>query len=271
MVVPEKRRTAHLAAILTLVLSCFGASASWAQQTVATVTQVTGTVQLLRAGVTGGVTPAMAVQLHDQLTTGVSSAVTVTLSDNSSTVELGESTTLVFDENVVGAGIRQRTAVRLLTGGISSLINAALHNGIPTYEVRTPNAVVSSRGTDFDTTYIEGVIRPGYEGCQRYTDVRVRDGIVGISNRSNPNAEIDVQAGYETTVPCLLPPLNAGPLGIAGAAGPGTSSGGKGSAGSGGSIGSGGGAAAAAVGFSAPPPGVGSAPPPPPPPVNIVQ
>ena len=270
MVESAKRRAAHLAAVLTLIVSCFGASASWAQQTVATVTQVTGTVQLVRAGVTGGVTPAMAVQLHDQLTTGVSSGVTVTLSDNSSTVELGESTTLVFDENVVGASIRQRTAVRLLTGGISSLINAALHNGIPTYEVHTPNAVVSSRGTDFDTTYIEGVIRPGYEGCQRYTDVRVRDGIVGISNNSNPNAEVDVQAGYETTVPCLLPPLNAGPLGIAGAAGPGTSSSGKG-AGSGGSIGSAGGAAAAAVGFSAPPPGTGSAPPPPPPPVNTVQ
>jgi hypothetical protein len=270
MVLAAKRRTARLAAVLTVVLSCFGASVLWAQQTVATVTQVSGTVQLVRAGVTGGVTPALAVQLHDQLTTGASSAVTVTLSDNSSTVELGESTTLVFDENVVGASIRQRTAVRLLTGGISSLINAALHNGIPTYEVHTPNAVVSSRGTDFDTTYIEGVIRPGYEGCQRYTDVRVRDGVVGISNNSNPNAEVDVPAGYETTVPCLLPPLNAGPLGIAGAAGPGTSSSGKG-AGSGGSIGSAGGADAAAVGFSAPPPGTGSAPPPPPPPVNTVQ
>jgi len=253
---------------------CLASRDVWAQQVVGTVTQVTGAVQLQRAGVTGAVAAATVVQLHDQITTLISSSVTVTLSDNSSTIELGESTTLVFDENVVGAGIRQRTAVRLLTGGISSLINAALHNGTPTYEVNTPNAVISSRGTDFDTTYIEGAIRPGYEACQRYTDVRVRAGVVGVANSANPTAEVDVPAGYETTVPCLLPPLNAGPLGIAGAAGPGTSSSSRGAGGGGsggGSVGAAGGVAAAAVGFSAPPPGTGGAPPPPPPPVQTIQ
>ncbi len=121
-------------------------------------------------------------------------------------------------------------------------------------------------GTDFDTTYIEGIVRPGYEGCQRYTDVRVREGIVAVSNLANPTEVVEIEAGYETTVPCELAPLNAGPLGIAGAAGPGEA-GGRGGGGGGG-ISAAGGAAAAAVGFSAPPPGSGtSAPPPPPPPM----
>jgi hypothetical protein len=232
------------------------------QQTVGTVSQASGSVQLVRAGVTGGVTRAMAVELHDQITTGAASEVTVLLSDNQSSVALGESTTLVFDENVVGGGVRQRTLVRLLQGGVSSLIHTALFNNASTYEVHTPNAVVSSRGTDFDTTYIQGFIRPGYEGCQRYTDVRVREGVVAVTNPANPGAQVDVPAGYETTVPCLLPPLNAGPLGITGAAAPGTAASGN-EGGEFAAIG----LAGAVSGFSAPPPGLGGPPPAAPPPV----
>jgi hypothetical protein len=206
----------------------------------------------------------MAIQLHDQITTGVASAVTVTLADNQSTVALAESTTLVFDENVVTGGVQQRTLVRLLAGGMSSLIHTALYGGTPTFEVHTPNATAATRGTDFDTTYIAGVIRPGYEGCQRYTDVRVREGVVALTNPATPTAEVDVPAGYETTVPCLLPPLNAGPLGLTGAAAPGTAAGRS----SGGLAGIG--IAAAVAGFSAPPPGVGGSPSPPPPPSPLV-
>ena len=180
---------------------------------------------------------------------------------------LAESTTLVFDQNVVAGGVRQRTLVTLLGGGVSSLIHTALFGGASTYEVHTPNAVAAARGTDFDTSYFQGVVRPGYEGCQRYTDVLVRQGLVGLTNPANPTVEVDVGAGYETTVPCLLPPLTAGPLGLTGAAAPGTSAGR--SAGGLGGIG----AAAAVGGFAAPPPGAGAAPPPapqpaPPPPMK---
>src|SRR5208282_1539601 len=139
-------------------------------------------------------------------------------------------------------------------GGLRSIVPVLLRT--EGFEIHTPNAVTAVRGTDFDTTYIEGRARPGYEGCQRYTDVRVREGVVAVSNLANPGEVVEVTAGYETTVPCLLPPLNAGPLGIAGAIGPGAAGGRSGGAG---------GAAAAAVGFSAPPPGGGSSAPPPPP------
>jgi len=130
-----------------------------------------------------------------------------------------------------------------------------------TYEVHTPNASTAVRGTDFDVTYIEGRVRPGYAGCQRYTDVRVREGVVAVSNPANPTQIVEIDAGFETTVPCELPPLTGGPLGIAGAVGPG-GAGGRSSSGGG----TAGGAAAAAVGFAAPPPGTGSSAPPPPPP-----
>src|SRR5205085_870113 len=87
-------------------------------------------------------------------------------------------------------------------------------------------------------------------------DVRVREGVVAVTNPANPTAEVDVPGGYETTVPCLLSPLNAGPLGITGAAAPGTAAGGNG----GGEFG-GIGLAGAVTGFSAPPPGLGGSPP----------
>lgn len=237
-----------------------------AQQIVGRVTAIRGSAELKRAGITSGVVLATAVELHDQLTTGSNSNSTVTLLDNS-TLELGESAALVFDENVVAGVVRQRTVVSLLAGGLSSRITNALMGGASTFEVHTPNAVTAARGTDFDTTYLQGRARPGYEGCQRYTDVRVREGFVAVSNLANPSAVVEVDAGYETTVPCLLPPLTAGPLGITGAASPGTSAGGRSS----GSLAAGSSPAASVSGFSAPPPGVGSSPPPAPPPNRTVQ
>jgi FecR protein len=238
-----------------------------AQPVVGRVTAIQGTAELQRAGSTSAVSLATAVELHDQLKTGTNSTSTVTLLDNSA-VELGESSALAFDENVVAGGVRQKTVVSLLGGGLTSRVTSALLSGAPTFEVHTPNAVCAVRGTDFDTTYLEGVTRPGYEGCQRYTDLRVREGVVEVSNLANPSAVIEVDAGYETTVPCLLPPLTAGPLGITGAAGPGTSAS---SRSAGGAAAPGSSAASSVSGFSAPPPGVGSSPPPAPPLPKTVQ
>jgi hypothetical protein len=240
---------------------CFAPSIARAQQNVGTVTQLSGSAQIQRASLTVSVSQGTAVELHDRLATSVNSSATVTLTSGI-TVTLAEHTNLTFDQNVTTGGTGRNTQLNLFEGGLRSIVPALLQT--QTFEVHTPNAISAVRGTDFDTTYIEGRIRPGYEGCQRYTDVRVREGVVAVSNLANPAEVVEVSAGYETTVPCLLAPLNAGPLGIAGAAGPGGAGGGRG----GGSAGSAGGAAAAAVGFSAPPPGSGtSAPPPPPPPM----
>ncbi len=188
-------------------------------QAVGSITQSSGAAELHRAGTTQSPAVGTAVELHDQLTTKADSSVTVTLADNS-TLSLSQLTTLVFDENVISGGTRQRTLVGLLSGAVSCAITTAMRAGNPTFQINTPNAQVGVRGTDFDTIYIEGSARPGYEGCQRYTDVVVRKGVVVVNNRATPSAEVDVPGGYETTVPCLLPPLAAGPIGLGGGAAP---------------------------------------------------
>lgn len=245
-------------ALVSLVMF-FAPSTVCAQQIVGTVSQLSGTAQIQRGSLNVAVAQGTAIQLHDRLATSVNSSATVTLASGI-TLTLAEHTNLTFDQNVTTAGTG-RTQLNLVEGGLRSIVPVLMRT--ESFEVHTPNAITAVRGTDFDTTYIEGRIRPGYEGCQRYTDVRVREGVVAVSNLANPTQVVDIEAGYETTVPCELPPLNAGPLGIAGAAGPGEA-GGRGSGGGGSSAA--GGAAAAAVGFSAPPPGSGTSAPPPPPP-----
>lgn len=261
------RRTNQRAACLYLavvfLLMCFAPSIADAQQ-VGTVTDLKGSAQIQRTGATVAVAKGIPVQLHDRLVTSANSSATVTLTGGA-TLSLAENTSLVFDQSVTGGAGARSTQLNLFEGGLRSIVPPLVRN--ETFEIHTPNAVAAVRGTDFDTAYFEGAARAGFGGCQRYTDIRVRDGVVAASNRSNPTGEVDVEAGYETTVPCLLPPLNAGPLGIAGAAGPGGAAGGRSGGG-----GAAGGAAAAAVGFSAPPPGTGtSAPPPPPPPPPPVK
>jgi hypothetical protein len=235
---------------------CLFASNARAQQVVGTVTELTGSAQIARAAATIAVVQGMPVELHDRLTTSPNSGAMVTL-NSGITITLGEHTSLTFDQAVTGAGAGA-TQLNMLQGALRSVVPVLAP--LETYEVHTPNATTAVRGTDFDVTYIEGRVRPGYSGCQRYTDVRVREGIVAVSNLANPTEVVEIDAGFETTVPCELPPLSAGPLGIAGAVGPG-SAGGRSSSG-----GAAGGAAAAAIGFSAPPPGTGSSAPPPPPP-----
>ena len=239
----------------------FAPSIARAQQIVGSVTELRGSAQIQRAGATIAVVQGISIELHDRLVTSVNSTAVVVLSSGT-TLTLGEHTNLTFDQTVTTSG-NGRTLLSLVEGGLRSIVPVLL--GTQGFEIHTPNATTAVRGTDFDTTYIEGRVRPGYEGCQRYTDVRVREGIVAVANLANPTQAVEIDAGYETTVPCELPPLNAGPLGIAGAAGPGEAGGGR--SGGGGSSAAGG-AAAAAVGFSAPPPGSGtSAPPPPAPPM----
>jgi hypothetical protein len=255
----EARAVCIFLALASLLL-CIAPSLARAQQVVGTITQLSGSVQIQRAGATIGAASGVGVDLGDRIITGAGGHAVIALNDRS-TMDIAPSSNITLDQFTVSGGTTT-TRIGLFSGALRSLVNAGTAGGAAVdYEVHTPNAVAAVRGTDFDTTYTEGNARPGYEGCQRYTDVKVREGVVAISNLAHPTDVVNVQAGYETTVPCMLPPLNAGPLGIAGAAGPGSSGSSRGS----------GSAAAAVTGFSAPPPGIGSAPAPQPPPVHVVQ
>jgi hypothetical protein len=154
---------------------------------------------------------------------------------------------------VVGAGGRVNTRLSLVLGSVRSAVTSAV-GGVPNFEVHTPNAVVAVRGTKWITRYHEGTERPGFPSCKRFTDIEVYDGMVNVGSAANTSAQhVAVSAGYETTVACDAPPLEAGPIGITGTGGIGGFRGV--------SPGSGG----------APPPPIEEPPPPlppPPPPVN---
>lgn len=206
-----------LAVVVCTLLATFAASTASAQVAAGSVTALTGTAQLQRGTSTSNAAVGMQVQIGDRLTTEANSSLTITLTD-ASKLELGESSALAIDEHVLGAGgSRVSTKVSLFSGLVHSFVNLTA-TGAPNFEVHTPNAVAAARATDYATGYEEGVERAGYGGCNRFTDIAVYHGTTGISQKATPNIpEVPVPEGYETTVPCSMPPLAPGPIGMTGA------------------------------------------------------
>jgi ferric-dicitrate binding protein FerR (iron transport regulator) len=169
-----------------------------------TISALTGQVQIQRAGRTIAVTNGTPVETGDRISTGPSSQATVTLADGTQ-FELAESSTVTLIENQLNAaGQRERTRLDLLGGLLHSLVYYAPGTA-PNYEVHTPNAVAAARGTNYDTDYINGVVRKEHPGCREFTDVTVYEGIVQVSNPRNPTAgSTIVNTGHKTTVPCEL-------------------------------------------------------------------
>jgi FecR protein len=199
--------------LVMAVAICAGASESQAQNAVGSITDITGSAQLQRAGSTLNVTTSMRVELHDLLTTAAASQLTITLLDNS-TLTLAESSRLTIDEDVVTGGARTSTKVSLLGGSLHSIITTALHVGASTFEVNTPNAVAAVRGTDFEMRYTTGLPRGGYPGCLEFTDEATNEGTVANWNKANPAAVVEVPAGHYTTVACAAAPTAAGTGGL---------------------------------------------------------
>lgn len=222
---------------LVLVAMLLSAAAH-AQTVVGSITELTGSAQITRAGATSPVTSAMPVDLHDSLTTAADSHLTVRLNDGS-TLSLSEMSTLVINEQVIGpSGVRQSTKVGLLTGRLYAAVSSAISgSGAPTFQVNTPNAIAGVRGTRFNVSYASA---SPVCGDRPSSDVGVLDGEVGVSNANGAGGGVLVSPGYETVVCAGEPPLPPGPLGLAG---DGTGSG-------------------AARGYSGAQPGAGGAPPP---------
>ncbi|HXR23842.1 MAG TPA: hypothetical protein VN742_00680, partial [Candidatus Binataceae bacterium] len=59
--------------------------------------------------------------------------------------------------------------------------------------------------TNYDTDYVNGVVREAHPGCREFTDVTVYEGTVEVTNPRNPTAgSTKVKSGHKTTVPCGL-------------------------------------------------------------------
>ncbi len=189
-----------------------------AQTPIGVVTMVSGRAGIQRGG--SSLIPRVGTQLDqgDRVTTGADGHLGATLSDNSQ-LELAESSTLVLDQMVFSGGGRVSTRLSLALGAVRSSVTSAV-GGVPNFEVHTPNAVVAVRGTKWNTRYHAGAERPGFPSCKRFTDVEVYEGTVDVGSATTPSAQHEaVSAGYETTVACDAPPLEAGPLGITGTGG----------------------------------------------------
>jgi len=193
-------------AFLVLVLA---ASSANAQMVAGSITALNGSATITRGATKIPATYSAPVDVGDQLQTSSTGRLTLTLTDNSQ-LELTESSTLIISENLVNPnGTRARTTVTLITGLMRSLVRVAAGTS-PNYEVHTPNAVASARGTTYDTYYTGNTSRPGFKTCKEFTDVAVYDGRVAVRSLANPTSPtLEVHSGQKTTVPCGLAVLPA--------------------------------------------------------------
>ncbi|MGH7932022.1 MAG: FecR family protein [Candidatus Binataceae bacterium] len=180
-----------------------------AQTVAGSITALSGSVKVVRTGTTLTAVYGMAIDVGDRITTGTNGRATITLTDNSQ-LELTESSSLtVTQQTLAPGGGRAETRASLFGGLVRSLVRVTPGTP-PNFEVHTPNAVASARGTMYDTQYESGVNREGYPHCKQFTDVSVYDGTVEVSNPTNPGAPpVQVPAGHKTTVPCAGAPLPA--------------------------------------------------------------
>jgi len=201
------RRLRYLLAALLLVLE-LSAGLARADDVAGIVTLVTGSAEIQRGSGKIAITTGMPVQLHDQLTTAAASQLTLKMVDGS-TLALSESSKLVIDENVVSGGVRRSTTVGLLGGSLRSLVTTVARSaGTSTFKIQTPNAIAGVRGTDFTSTYSDGVARNGFPGCLQFTDVTAASGEVVLANNPpKPGVEVAVTPGHKATVPCAAAPV----------------------------------------------------------------
>jgi FecR protein len=196
------------------------ASSAMAQVNAGSVTELRHSANVIR---NSRVIPAilgMPMLVGDKIETADRSSVTVMLLDGSQ-ITLTDSASAVIGRAMAGAG-KGDSMIDLFKGHLHSIVNPLPAGGLPQFVVHTPNAVAAVRGTDFETAYIEGKPCPGFPQCFRYTDVGVYKGVVEVRNPTSPKLlSVRVSSGYETTVPCELPPATPGPLGMGNLSGPG--------------------------------------------------
>jgi len=147
-------------------------------------------VHIERGGTTVPATPGTAVDVGDRIVSGPNSRATITLTDNSK-LELDESSSLAIDQQMVGTNTRN-TKLSLFSGLVRSFVSYT-SSPTPNFEVHTPNAVASARGTEYDTSTsdqppntMSDEDRKKYKDCRRFTQVSVYDGTVEVTNTTNP-------------------------------------------------------------------------------------
>ena len=194
-------------AILLLALVAPGAVNSvWAQAAAGSISAISGSATIQRGGATIPAAYGTKVNVGDKVVTAAASNVTITLTDGSQ-VEVTDSSDLTIDENTLNPdGTRASTKLSMVNGLIRSLVKSTPGTP-PNYEVHTPNAVASARGTGYDVDHHTGVDDDKYKGCHEFSHVAVYQGNVQVYNPTNPSAPpVEVKEGQKVTIPCGLAP-----------------------------------------------------------------
>lgn len=180
---------------------------AWAQTVAGSISAISGSATIARGGATIPAAYGTKVNVGDRLVTAPASNLTVTLSDGSQ-IEVTDSSTLTIDENTLNAnGSRASTKLSLLNGLVRSLVRTTPGTP-PNFEVHTPNAVASARGTGYDVDHHTGVHDDKYKDCTEFSHVSVYQGTVEVYNPTNPSAPpVEVNEGQKVTVPCGGAPI----------------------------------------------------------------
>lgn len=207
------RKLLRLIFIATICLiAAYAPRPVFAQIAIGEVENVTGSVQLERAGQMLDVVPSMPIQVHDKLATSAKGKLTVHFHDGSK-LALSESGSFSIDEYTITSDSRVVAKIALWANHLRAIVNVG-RGGVPNFEVHTPNAVAAVRGTEFETAYIANRPCPEDRSCMRYTTVEVFTGSVAVANSSDQTQTVQVNDGYETTVACEAPATPPAPLGM---------------------------------------------------------
>lgn len=188
---------------LIAVCTFVGARTARAQIAAGTVTSASGGVQIQRGAATMAATPGTPVNQGDKIVSGVEGVATIILSDGSQ-LELRPSTDITLDQYTSGGPTPTR--VSLASGVLKSAVHRT--SGTPAnYQVRTPNAIVTARGTAFYTSYTDSSPQTGnLPGVSHYTEVAVLEGAINLAQAAAPNRGVEIAQGTTGTVAGGDPP-----------------------------------------------------------------
>jgi FecR protein len=191
---------------IALVFLCVAPNVG-AQTVAGSISAISGSATITRGSTTIPAAYGTRIDVGDRIVTAAASNLTVTLSGESQ-IEVTDSSTLTLDENTLNAnGSRASTKMSLLSGLVRSLVRTTPGTP-PNFEVHTPNAVASARGTFYDVDHETGVHDEHYRDCTEFTHVAVYQGEVAVYNPTNPSSPtVQVHEGQKVTVPCGGAPL----------------------------------------------------------------
>jgi ferric-dicitrate binding protein FerR (iron transport regulator) len=198
--------------IVVLICSLLSVGKVPAQDVVGSVDEIKGTAQIDRDGHNLTLTSGIAVTTHDILHTNPNATVNIVLSNGDRVILSGSSSIVINHLSLVDKHA-SHFRIDLLAGRLRCTVRKEFLAAPPNFEVHAPNAIVVVHGTQFEMAYIEGKSCPDAPPCRRYTDVSVYKGVVEVSNPADPKLPpVQVRQGYETAVPCELPPTSPAPL-----------------------------------------------------------